>query len=67
MARIKSLKAGLAAKAQELYSTSENEAQAAANFMAASAKAQQTSEVAARHAQAVVAASVILEEAGVEL
>lgn len=67
MARNKSLKTGLIGKASELRNKEETQAQAAQNFLAASAAAKAESATASTHADAVERALLILEEAGVSI
>lgn len=63
----KSLKTVLAGKATSLHTKSETQAQAAQNFLAASAQAQAEAQTAAKHAAAVEQALAVLDEAGVVL
>lgn len=63
--KVVALKDALVGKSTEFWDKAEFQAQAAEDFMAASAKAQSESQTAAKHAAAVAEAVRILEEAGV--
>lgn len=67
MARIKSLGAGLAAKAEELRLEEQRQKEAAVSFIEAARRAEQQGGTAEKHAEAVEKAFVILTDAGVAL
>lgn len=65
--KVIALKDALGSKADELWDKAEFQATSAQNLLAASAKAQEDSQVAAKHAAAVAEALLILDNAGVVL